>query len=1095
MTITNVYKELISQFVMKNKFNNEKTLLFFQGFPGIFYETLNDMRYKRLSSYDLNNNHYYCDCLKMNNRLELNALLNSDGLRWAYYEELISLTGILNDFNVYTGRIIVVKNNLYNGYFPIDINADEKNIMEIFDDDSNKEDVITKFYSDAKVYNSKIFFSYINKHYDVDLNKKIEEINFFEGNQKVYRENILDGNVVNLNDLEYEKYKLLNGLIHDAKYVIKMPESKEINNMLLCLNSFGEHFNVSFIIDKSKRTLEYEFENKYLKLFKTYWGQGACFRDITIYEDPATSTKTVNLSQGILISKVIEQSINAKDEKTYSDMVITAPTGTGKSIFFQVPSIYLHKEYGLLTIVISPLIALMNDQVNEIEGRNIDFATYINSEITFEERQDRIIGIKNGKYSIVYLSPELLLANDIRNIIGDRKIGLFVIDEAHLVTSWGRDFRVDYWFLGEYIEKLRVGSKYNDPMKFPVLCLTATAVFGGRDDVVGDLLKSMSLVCSQDNIYFGSVRRDNGTHSIEFNINVAGEKKSNTKKEDKIDLTCKKMIELIESNKKSIVYFPYVSQIEDVFKKIIEMKPSYKRYIEKYSGSGMDKYEKNESYNRFKNSSLSIMLATKAFGMGINIPDVEVVYHYAPTGTLADYVQEIGRAARKIERGYAMIDYLKNDMNYASVLWGLSGLRHYQIKAIMKKLYNLYVQKNNRNLLISPEIFGYIFDSKSIDNKVKSGLMLLSSDLLEKYHFRVINVRAKNIFSIHYICIPSDTEDNFLKEYGSYCEVMMDDKPRITAGFGKSSEVHTYNIGKIYEIDLSKVWEKKFDDITFANFKYKFFMGELFSSADVKIAPRIRLEIHYNENYDIAKNKLSKIASSLQAAFNTIKRKYGGREFSFDDFSINLQNYYKEKIKREYLILLLDLFCYEGVGYDEIPTEQWKFIEKRRKSNETHIENSYCFRTNKYGFVEQSIKRYLKNSEPNSDDRKSFIAYLPIPKNGQHYSEFQLVASMLEMFGLATYELSGGRNSQIFVRINDPLKLKRLSESEKYKNILLTEIEERHKRAAKIVNNFMLLDKTNNERWDLIEHYFLGYDELINYELELDESEAAHAES
>ncbi|WP_398446285.1 hypothetical protein, partial [Sedimentibacter sp.] len=95
MTITNVYKELISQFVMKNKFNNEKTLLFFQGFPGIFYETLNDMRYKRLSSYDLNNNHYYCDCLKMNNRLELNALLNSDGLRWAYYEELISLTGIL----------------------------------------------------------------------------------------------------------------------------------------------------------------------------------------------------------------------------------------------------------------------------------------------------------------------------------------------------------------------------------------------------------------------------------------------------------------------------------------------------------------------------------------------------------------------------------------------------------------------------------------------------------------------------------------------------------------------------------------------------------------------------------------------------------------------------------------------------------------------------------------------------------------------------------------------------------------------------------------------------------------------------------------
>ncbi|MPN55940.1 hypothetical protein SDC9_203624 [bioreactor metagenome] len=137
----------------------------------------------------------------------------------------------------------------------------------------------------------------------------------------------------------------------------------------------------------------------------------------------------------------------------------------------------------------------------------------------------------------------------------------------------------------------------------------------------------------------------------------------------------------------------------------------------------------------------------------------------------------------------------------------------------------------------------------------------------------------------------------------------------------------------------------------------------------------------------------------------------------------------------------------------------------------------------------------MKNSEPNSDDNKSFIAYLPIPKIGQRYSEFQLVASLLEMFGLATYELSGGRNPQIFVRVNDPLKLKRLSEAESYRNILLTEIESRHKRAAKIVNNFMVLDKSNNDRWDIIEHYFLGYDELINFELEIDDEQVAVSES
>lgn len=1097
MNIKLVYEKLISEFMISNKFRDKETILFFQGFPGIFYKTLLELGYKRLSNYEISNKQFYCDYSKINQALELNALLNTHGLQWAYYEELISLTQILNDFSVYPGQIVVVKNNLFNDYFPVEIQIDEKIDLEIYDDDSHKEDSITKFFSDIKAYDGKVFFSYINKHYNVDLNKSIKEIDFFQ----ISKENISnsnDGKVLSLSDLENVKYKLLTGLTSNVNYLIKTSDSNEIQNVISLLNSFGEHFNVNFTIDKSKRILEDELKNKYLNLFRRYWGKDADFRNIPIYEDPAISNKIINLSQGVLISKVIEQSINAKTGKNYSDMIITAPTGTGKSIFFQVPAIHLHKEYSLLTIVISPLIALMNDQVNEIKERDINFSTYLNSEITFEERQERIAGIKSGKLSIIYLSPELLLANDIKNIIGDREIGLLVVDEAHLVTSWGRDFRVDYWFLGDYIEKLRRGNKINNnivSMQFPVLCLTATAVFGGTDDVIGDLQKSLNLACSYDNIYFGSVRRDNGKNSIEFNINVAGEKKSNTKKEDKIDLSCKKIINLIESNKKSIIYFPYVSQIEDVYKKIVEIKPEYRKYIERYSGSGMDKFEKNESYMRFKESDLSIMLATKAFGMGINIPDVEVVYHYAPTGTLADYVQEIGRAARKLPKGYAMTDYLRNDMNYASVLWGLSGLRHYQIKAIMKKLYNLYVQKNNRNLLISPEVFGFIFDTRSIENKVKSGLMLLSADLLEKYHFRVINVRAKNIFSIHYICVPNEIENKFLNDYGSYCKLMTDDKPRLLAAFGRHSEVKISNIGNIYEIDLSEVWENKFNDITFAKFKYKFFIGELFNSSDVKISPRTRLEIHYDNNYEKAKVELTKIASALQTSFNKIHRKFGGKEFSFDDFSKYFHENYEAKIRREYIAILLDLFCYEGVSFDDIPSEQWKFIERKRKSGDTYSENSYCFRTSKYSFIEQNIKRYLKNSEPNSEDNKSFVAYLPIPKNGQHYSEFQLVASMLEMFGLATYELSGGRNPQIFVRINDPLKLKRLSESESYRNIMLSEIETRHKRATKIVNNFMVLNKSNTERWDVIEHYFLGYDELVNYELELDSDQAALSES
>ena len=115
------------------------------------------------------------------------------------------------------------------------------------------------------------------------------------------------------------------------------------------------------------------------------------------------------------------------------------------------------------------------------------------------------------------------------------------------------------------------------------------------------------------------------------------------------------------------------------------------------------------------------------------------------------------------------------------------------------------------------------------------------------------------------------------------------------------------------------------------------------------------------------------------------------------------------------------------------------------------------------------------------------------PRQGQKYSEFQLVASILEMFNLATYELTGGKNPQIFVRINDPLKLKRLSDSPTYRNSLLSDIENRHKRAVKIVNSFMTHDKTDKERWDIIENYFLGNDELVNYELKLDDSSSVLA--
>ena len=128
---------------------------------------------------------------------------------------------------------------------------------------------------------------------------------------------------------------------------------------------------------------------------------------------------------------------------------------------FLIPAMYLAEQYNLVTLVISPLIGLMNDQVSNLEKQGYKCAKTINSDISQIEKEEIMEDIKEGKCHILYLSPESLLArSDISQIIGDRKIGMIVIDEAHIVTTWGKQFRPDYWYLGDYIKKLRKKQAY-----------------------------------------------------------------------------------------------------------------------------------------------------------------------------------------------------------------------------------------------------------------------------------------------------------------------------------------------------------------------------------------------------------------------------------------------------------------------------------------------------------------------------------------------------------------------------------------------------------------------------------------------------------
>ena len=165
------------------------------------------------------------------------------------------------------------------------------------------------------------------------------------------------------------------------------------------------------------------------------------------------------------------------------------------------------KPEKLLTLVISPLIGLMNDQVQGLEKRHYYGAKTINSDISPVLKQDIMEKVKDGIYDILYLSPETLLArSDVEQLIGNRTIGMIVIDEAHIVTTWGKQFRPDYWYLGDHIRKLRKRQLQEKQRDLVVATFTATAIYHGKEDMYEETIDSLHMI--EPITYLGYIRRE-----------------------------------------------------------------------------------------------------------------------------------------------------------------------------------------------------------------------------------------------------------------------------------------------------------------------------------------------------------------------------------------------------------------------------------------------------------------------------------------------------------------------------------------------------------------------------------------------------------
>ncbi len=302
--------------------------------------------------------------------------------------------------------------------------------------------------------------------------------------------------------------------------------------------------------------------------------------------------------------------------------LVVMPTGSGKSLCFQIPALMMEG----VTIVISPLIALMKDQVDQLNRLKVP-VTFINSSISSDEQSQRIRDIENGAYKIVYIAPERFNSPTFMAMIRQVPIALFAIDEAHCISQWGHDFRPSYLRLKDVIKSL------NFP---PVIALTATATKQVQDDILDQLN------IAQIETFVSGFDRPN----LKFlSVGLSVEKKK------------KELVRIIKSIKGSgIVYASTKKSVEEVAVFLNENNLPAAAYH-----GGMEKGVRNEAQNNLLNNSPQIIVATNAFGMGIDKADVRFVIHYNTPGSMEAYYQEAGRAGRDGRVSYCLLFHSYRD--------------------------------------------------------------------------------------------------------------------------------------------------------------------------------------------------------------------------------------------------------------------------------------------------------------------------------------------------------------------------------------------------------------------------------------------------
>lgn len=988
------------------------------------------------------------------------------------YEEFL----LLSDFIVSQYKdVYIVDNNIYLEQYPVEecfsdsVRVGLLNHFSESDEDENDDRFIgdigeyVSIFEGIKEYNGYLLGAYLPAA--ALQNTKVITIPLFDNKKEdlAYRET--SESAIDVDVIEEADY------IDFIKRLFNEPDELQIriSNYTGDINRLKEHLATAayywkdytdvFCIQAKELTDSYQHRDEYSQILKDYWGHPS-FRTLPVYDMNKMERgekSIVHVSQESVIANLVEEVENCGEGKDFRDIFVTAPTGAGKSVMFQVPAIYLAEKYDLLTIVISPLIGLMNDQVKTLELKNYKYAKTINSDISPIIKQDIISKVSEGEYHILYISPETLLSrSDVEQLIGDRTIGMIVIDEAHIVTTWGKQFRPDYWYLGDHIRKLRKQQMEKKKRSFVIATFTATAIYRGLEDMYTETINSLHML--NPITYLGYVKRED--------IDIVINKKQKDKNErteyelDKFDQIESVLRRAIMTDKKTLVYFPTVALIQRCYEYLRS-----KREIEQvaiYHGS-LNRDQKQENYEAFRAKEKLMMLATKAFGMGIDINDIEIIVHFAPTGNVCDYVQEIGRAARRQNlRGEALYYYNSRDFKHINRLHGLSMIQKYQLVKVVEKIDELY-QKNMRTdkrfeqtkkrnaMLLDAENFGYIFDSPVSDedgniNKVKTALLLIQKDYEAKVGFSPITVRPIPLFSIGYFQIEPRTQRQLQQRYPDSVFEIEDTK-------------------HICRVHLNSIWAKDYKAYSFPMFKYLIYPNNDAEKIDfVELYPMkaaLCVSISFCRNHEsVFKNVWDSLKGFIGKKAITSEHTAIAEIANMLEKTCNM-NKYKAQTICEVVIASMDAYRKKYARSSTPIVLEKTTTEGKMKYQFNVAVNSY------FRWVESG----LRSIEEEAKDGQLYL----VNDNGSRIQEYNVFLGILEAIDVLSFEMVGGANSQLYIYVNQIQALKNIINAPfQYENRLLNMVSERHQVSVKMLTYLYENDFSSEERWNILENYFLG---------------------